>query len=71
MVGNFIKLLKQLDQSAIDYRFSHLKADAGFHARDFIQTIEEKRQLIANIPKNKRNVKKIVQETRYLSGYIR
>ncbi len=70
LVENFTQLLKQLEQSQVDYRSSHLNADAGFDVQDFIQTIEEKHQLIANIPRNKRNAKKLAQETRYLSDYI-
>lgn len=70
LVENFAQLLAHLDQSHVEYRFSHLNADTGFDVQVFIQTIEEKHQLIANIPRNKRNAKKIIQETRYLSDYI-
>ena len=51
----------------IDIQNSHLNADAGFDTKAFI---ENKHKMIANIPKNKRNSKKIAQEYRYLGEYI-
>lgn len=59
-----------MDENGINYKRSHLNADAGFDVKEFITTIEEKHCMIANIPKNKRNTKKINQEYRYLSEYI-
>jgi len=62
-----IETLKKVD---IDIQNSHLNADAGFDTKSFIETIETKHKMIANIPKNKRNNKKITQEHRYLGEYI-
>lgn len=70
LVENFSQMLKDLDQAAIDYRFSHLNADSAFDVQTFRKTIEEKHRFIANIPKNKRNKKKTEQEHAYLSEYI-
>jgi len=63
-------LLNKMDEAKIDYKSSHLNADSGFDVKSFIEYIEQKHQLIANIPKNQRNTKKINQEHRYLSEYI-
>ena len=63
-------LLETIKKSEIDLRSSHLNADAGFDVKNFIETIEQKHQIIANIPKNRRNRKKSLQEYRYLSEYI-
>ena len=41
-----------------------------FDTKEFIENIEQKHKMIANIPKNKRNTKKIAQEYRYLGEYI-
>ena len=46
----------------IDIQNSHLNADAGFDTNAFIENIENKNKMIANIPKNRRNSKKIAQE---------
>jgi hypothetical protein len=54
----------------IELENSHLNTDAGFDTKDFIETIETKYKMMANIPKNKRNSKKIAQEYRYLGEYI-
>jgi predicted RNA-binding protein with EMAP domain len=64
-------LLQTIKKTEIELQYSHLNADAGFDIQKFIQLIEEKHQIIANIPKNKRNTKKLAQEYRYLSEYIR
>jgi 3-methyladenine DNA glycosylase Tag len=63
-------LLNKMDEAKIDYKSSHLNADSGFDVKSFIEIIEEKHKIIANIPKNQRNTKKINQEHRYLSEYI-
>ena len=70
LTKNIEILIETLKKSDIDLQSSHLNADAGFDTKDFIATIEKKHKMIANIPKNKRNSKKIVQEYRYLSEYI-
>lgn len=62
-----IETLKKVD---VDIQNSHLNADAGFDTLSFIENIENKHKMIANIPKNKRNNKKIIQEYSYLSEYI-
>ena len=67
---NIELLVETLHKASIDYRSSHLNADAGFDTKEFIAVIEEKHLMIANIPKNKRNATKINQECRYLSKYI-
>ena len=67
---NIDTLIETLKQANIDYKGTHLNADAGFDTKAFIETIEQKHQMIAHIPKNKRNEKKIKQEYRYLSEYI-
>ena len=70
MVENIDILIKTIQKVDIDIKNSHLNADAGFDTKLFIETIETKYKMIANIPKNKRNTKKIEQEFRYLSDYI-
>ncbi|MFN0048498.1 MAG: transposase [Cytophagales bacterium] len=70
LIENMEVLVDTLKQAEIDFNKSHLNADAGFDTKEFIQTIESQYQMIANIPKNKRNQKKIEQEYRYLSDYI-
>lgn len=70
IVENIDLLVETLKKSAIDYHYSHLNADAGFDTKELIETIEQKHQMIANIPKNKRNTSKITQAYRYLSEYI-
>jgi transposase len=63
-------LIDTLKKADINVNQSQLNADAGFDTKTFIETIETKHKMIANIPKNKRNSKKIAQEYRYLSEYI-
>jgi hypothetical protein len=63
-------LVASMDENKINYKDSHLNADMGFDVREFIRIAEEKHELIANIPKNKRNSKKTKQEYRYFSEYI-
>lgn len=70
LLENMEILVQTLKEADIDLKHSHLNADAGFDTKSFIQTIENQHQMIANIPKNKRNQKKIQQEYRYLSDYI-
>lgn len=70
LVENIEILIETIKQADIDYHASHLNADAGFDTKEFIENIEQKHQMIANIPKNKRNAGKIKQEHRYLSAYI-
>lgn len=70
LVENIELLIETLKQADIHYQSSHLNADGGFDTKEFIETIEDKHQMIANIPKNKRNSSKIKQEYRYLSEYI-
>jgi len=70
ILENIDLLVETLQQARIDYHASHLNADAGFDTKEFIDTIETKYQMIANIPRNKRNTSKIKQEYRYLSEYI-
>ncbi len=70
LVENIEILIETIKQADIDYHASHLNADAGFDTKEFIENIEEKHLMIANIPKNKRNATKIKQECRYLSEYI-
>ena len=62
-----METLKKLD---VDIKYSHLNADSGFDTKAFIEIIETKYKMIANIPKNKRNNKKVAQEQRYLGEYI-
>lgn len=70
IVENIDLLVETLKQVDIDYHASHLNTDSGFDTKEFIETIEQKHQMIANIPRNKRNSNKIKQEYRYLSEYI-
>lgn len=67
---NIDVLIETLKKADIDIEGSHLNADAGFDIQDFVETIEKKHKMIANIPKNKRNSKKIAQGYRYLGEYI-
>jgi transposase len=69
-VEHIQELIKTLTNAQIDINRTHLNADAGFDTAAFIATIEEKYNMIANIPRNKRNSKKIEKEYRYLSEYI-
>ena len=41
-----------------------------FDTKAFIETIETKYKVIANIPKNRQDNKKITQERKYLGQYI-
>jgi DNA repair ATPase RecN len=70
LVENIEILTQNLKEAAIDIQNSHLNADAAFDIKDFIETIETRHKMIANIPKNKRNTKKIAQAYSYLSEYI-
>jgi DDE superfamily endonuclease len=70
LVDNFSKMLKSLEQAEIDYSHSHLNADTAFDVKDFMEYLEKEKDMIANIPKNKRNTKKVTQAYRYLSEYI-
>ena len=67
LIENIEILTETLKKANIDIQKSHLNADAGFDTKAFI---ENKYKMIANIPKNKRNSKKIAQEYRYLGEYI-
>jgi len=66
LIENIEILTETLKKAYINVENSHLNADLGFDTKGFIETIETKYKMIANIPKNKRNSKKIVQEYRYL-----
>ena len=70
LIENMEVLIETLKKADVDIQNSHLNADAGFDTKAFIENIETKYKMIANIPKNKRNTKKIAQEFRYLSEYI-
>jgi transposase len=70
LVENIELLLKTMKEAEINIKNSHLNADSGFDTKIFIETIEQKHKIIANIPKNKRNNKKIERDYRYLSEYI-
>ncbi len=70
LVANIELLVETMKKAAINIESSHLNADAGFDTKEFIENIEQKHKMIANIPKNKRNSKKIAQEYRYLGEYI-
>jgi transposase len=70
LIENIEILTEVLKEADINIERSHLNADAGFDTKAFIETIETTHKMIANIPKNKRNQKKIDQEYRYLSEYI-
>lgn len=70
LIDNIEILTSTLEKADVNIQDSHLNADAGFDTKQFIETIETKYKMIANIPKNKRNSKKIAQEYRYLSEYI-
>lgn len=63
-------LVETMKKSEINYRNSHLNADAGFDVKSFISIVEQKYNMIANIPKNKRNTSEIAKEYRYLSEYV-
>lgn len=63
-------LIETLKKADVVLKNSHLNADAGFDTKKFIETIEKKHEMIANIPKNKRNASQLVQEYRYLGEYI-
>lgn len=67
---NIAILMKTLSVAAINYQNAHFNADAGFDVKLVIENIHKKYKMIANIPKNKRNSKKIEQEFRYLNEYI-
>ncbi len=64
------KLVECMNAADIDYKNSHLNADTGFDVQDFIEHVESEHKMIANIPNNKRNRKKIEKKTRYLNEYI-
>ncbi|MDJ1503615.1 transposase, partial [Xanthocytophaga agilis] len=68
LVENMDILLQTLKEATIDIQYSHRNADAGFDLATFIEQIETTHKMIANIPRNKRNTKKIKQ--RYLGEYI-
>lgn len=70
LAENMETLARTLEEADIDLKYSHLNADAGFDVKSFIEEIENKHKMIANIPKNKRNSKKAAQEYRYLGEYI-
>ena len=70
LTENIEILIETLKKADIDIENSHLNADSGFDTKVFIETIETKYKMIANIPKNRRNNKKIAQEHRYLGQYI-
>jgi transposase len=70
LIENIEILTATIKNAGINIENSHLNADAGFDTKDFIESIEKKHKMIANIPKNKRNSKKIAQEYRYLGEYI-
>lgn len=68
LIENIEILTTTLKKADINIQNSHLNADAGFDIQKFIETIETKYKMIANIPKNKRNSKEIEQEYRYLGS---
>ena len=70
LVENMELLTRTLKEADVNLQNSHLNADAGFDVAAFIEVIENKHKMIANIPKNKRNSKKTAQEYRYLGEYI-
>ena len=70
LTQNMDILVETLEKAQIDVKSSHPNADAGFDTKAFIELIETKHKMIANIPKNRRNSKNIAQEYRYLSEYI-
>jgi len=70
LVENMELLTQTLKEADVNLQNSHLNADAGFDVAAFIEVIENKHKMIANIPKNKRNSKKTAQEYRYLGEYI-
>lgn len=70
LVENIDMLLETLKKVDLDLKGSHLNADAGFDLTAFIEKIETTYKMIANIPKNKRNTKKVKQHYRYLGEYI-
>lgn len=70
LIENMEILIETLKKVDVNIQNSHLNADAGFDTLAFIDNIENKHKMIANIPKNKRNNKKIAQEYRYLGEYI-
>ncbi len=70
IVQHIDTLIETLKTAGIGYQNSHFNADTGFDVKALIETIEKKHEMIANIPKNKRNSKKIEREYRYLSEYI-
>ena len=59
LIENIEILTETLKKADINIEHSHLNADAGFDTKAFIETIETKHKMIANIPVNKRNSKKI------------
>lgn len=63
-------MLATLKKIGINTDLSHLNADAGFDVTAFIKELDERHTIIANIPKNKRNAKKIETAYRYFSEYI-
>ena len=70
LTENIEILIETLKKAAINIQNSHLNADSAFDTKAFIEIIETKYKMIANIPKNRRNNKKTAQEHRYLSEYI-
>ena len=69
IIQNTEEMIKSMDKQGIDYKLSHLNADAGFDVKAFSEFIE-KHKMTANIKQNKRNTKKKEQECRYMSDYI-
>ncbi len=63
-------LLQNMTDAGLDYKSSHLNADAAFDMKAFIEYIENKQEMISSIPKNKRNTKDGKQTYRYFSEYI-
>lgn len=70
LIENIDILTETLKKATVDIHNSHLNADAGFDTKAFIEIIETKYKMIANIPKNERNSKKIEHQYRYLGEYI-
>jgi Transposase DDE domain len=69
LVENMNTLVETLRKADIDIRHSHLNADSGFDVAAFLEEIEAKHRMIANIPRNKRNSKKTAQPYRYLADH--
>lgn len=49
LVENIEILIETIKQADIDYHASHLNADAGFDTKEFIENIEQKHLMIANV----------------------